>query len=260
VSARIRLGVIDRHPLFRAGVIYSLGMVGDCQVVGEGSSLDDALRIAAEAQPHVLLIDSHAAFQEQGLDRLTLKFPDTRLIVLTTAVDREQVTAALQAGAAGYVLKGLSAAQLVESIRRVHRGERYIDPSLAGALLSRPVPTKPDPFSRLTPREVQVLDRVAQGLSNKEIARQLNLAPATVKHHLTELFGKLEVRSRVELALLNQSRPRELQHLPIAKTVTQDTTHAVEGTSSGGPSATGIRKSRTTITSEVLSAKPCEQL
>jgi len=210
MSARIRLGVIDHHPLFRAGVIYTLGMAGDCEVVAEGAGESAALRIAAEHGPDVLLLDLHSDFSTEAVRRLASEFPAMRTLIFTVMADEEQVVAALQAGAAGYMLKGASGAELVESIRRVHRGEPYVDPTLAATLLGTTLrrQAKPDRFSTLTLREEQMLDCVTRGLSNKEIARQLALSEKTVKHYVSGLFDKLEVRNRVEAAILGQRRPR----------------------------------------------------
>jgi two-component system, NarL family, nitrate/nitrite response regulator NarL len=211
MSARIRLGVVDHHPLFRAGVTYTLAMAGDCDVVAEGAGQGDALRIAAEHAPNVLLLDLHADFSVEAVRRLATEFPAMRTMIFTVVADEDQVVAALRAGAAGYMLKGASGAELVESIRRVHRGEFYVFPSLAAALLGTTLrrEVKPDRFSTLTLREEQVLDCLTRGLSNKEIARQLALAEKTVKHYVSELFDKLEVRNRVEAAILGQGRPRQ---------------------------------------------------
>jgi two-component system, NarL family, nitrate/nitrite response regulator NarL len=207
MSARIRLGVVDQHPLFRAGVIHTVASAADCEVVAEGAGQADAFRIVAERSPDVLLFDPHSEFRAEAVQRLASGFPTTRTIIFTVNAERAQVLTALQAGVAGYMLKGASGSELVQSIRRVHAGEHYVDPSLGAMLLMVPLQmTKPDPFSRLTKREDQVLRCLSTGLSNKEIARQLNVSEKTVKHHVTELFGKLQVRNRVEAAMLGQGR------------------------------------------------------
>jgi two-component system, NarL family, nitrate/nitrite response regulator NarL len=210
MSARIHVGVVDAHPLFRAGVIYTLTLAGHFEVVAEGASQGDALRIAAEKAPHVLLFDPHSDFSVESVRRLATEFPATRTLLFTVVAKEDQVVAALRAGAAGYLLKGASGTDLAESIRRVHSGERYVDPALGWMLLSKTVQghVKPDRFATLTLREEQVLDCLTRGLSNKEIARQLDISDKTVKHYVTKLFDKLEVRNRVEAAMLGQSRPR----------------------------------------------------
>jgi two-component system, NarL family, nitrate/nitrite response regulator NarL len=210
MSARIRVGVVDHHPLFRAGVIHTLSMAGDCDVVGEGAGLNDALQIAADHAPDILLLNVHDDFSEEGVRRLTTGFPAMRTLVFTVIADEGQVVAALKAGASGYMLKGASGAELVESIRRVHRGESYLDPSLAAKLFTMAIRRegKPNRSSTLTVREEQVWECLTRGLTNKNIARQLNLSEKTVKHYVTELFEKLNVRNRVEAALLGTDRAR----------------------------------------------------
>jgi two-component system, NarL family, nitrate/nitrite response regulator NarL len=210
MSARIRLGLVDHHPLFRAGVAHVLTEAADCEVVAEGAGPSDALRIAAENAPDVLLLDLHSELNADLVRRLATEFPAVRTMIFTVAADGEQVVAALQAGAAGYLLKGASGANLVDSVRRVHRGELYVDPSLGGALLRRPARLEParDRFTTLTIREEQVLACLTKGFSNKEIARHLELSEKTIKHYVSELLEKLEVRNRVEAAILGQDRTR----------------------------------------------------
>jgi two-component system, NarL family, nitrate/nitrite response regulator NarL len=210
MTSKIHIGVIDSHPLFRAGVVHTLAMAADCQVVGEGAGLNDALRIAADCAPHIMILDLHSDFSADAVRALATGFPSMRTMILTVVSDEGQVVAALQAGAAGYMLKGASMTELVEGIRRVHQGESYVFPSLAAAIVFRTLrrETKPDRFSMLTTREEQVWECLTRGLSNKQIARQLDLAEKTVKHYVTILFEKLEVRNRVEAAILGQGRSR----------------------------------------------------
>jgi two-component system, NarL family, nitrate/nitrite response regulator NarL len=207
-GAGLRVAVIDAHPLFRAGVIHTLAIAGDCEVVAEGAGQHDAFRIAAEHAPNLLLLDLHSDFSVEVVRRLATEFPAMRTMIFTVMADGDQVVEALRAGAAGYMLKGASGAELVESVHRVHRGELYVDPSLGAALLGRPVrvDAKADRFSTLTTREDQVLDWLTCGLSNKEIARKADLSEKTVKHYVSQIFDKLEVRNRVEAALLGHKR------------------------------------------------------
>jgi two-component system, NarL family, nitrate/nitrite response regulator NarL len=207
MSKRIRVGVVDHHPLLRAGVIHTLANASDCEVVAEGVGQADALRIAADHAPDVLLLDLHGDLSLEVVQRLATEFPMTRVMIFTVVAEQDQVVTALRAGIAGYMLKGASAAELVESIRRVHRGESYVFPSLAAALLTRPLHDA-KPTSNLTKRQEEVWDCLSRGLSNKEIARRLDLAEKTVKHYVTILFGELQVRNRVEAALLGQARLR----------------------------------------------------
>jgi DNA-binding NarL/FixJ family response regulator len=196
--------------MFRVGVGHILTKAIGCEVVAEGAGAEDALRIARQHAPDVMVVDFHAEFSTDTVRRLSVECPHMRVLILTVLADENQVVTALQAGAAGFMLKGASGPELVESIRCVHRGESYIYPSLAARLLqvSGHGRARSDRFSALTLREEQILDYLARGLSNKEIGRELNLSDKTVKHYLTTMFEKLEVRNRVEAALLGQTRER----------------------------------------------------
>ena len=192
--------------MFRAGVIHAVAKEGDCEVVAEGAGEQDALRIATEFAPDVLLIDLHSEFKGETVQRLATGFVATRIMIFTAVEDAEAVVSALRAGAAGYMLKRASGLELVESIRRVHRGERYVYPPLAAKLLTFTPSPERDRFSALSARERQVLDDLARGLSNKEIARRLDLNEKTVKHYVSEILAKINARNRVEAAMLYRRR------------------------------------------------------
>jgi two-component system, NarL family, nitrate/nitrite response regulator NarL len=140
-------------------------------------------------------------------------FPVIKLVMLTVSEDEDDVTAALRAGARAYVLKGVAARELVRIMRAVASGEVYVTPSLAASLLFELSGGKvgshaASPLDDLTERERQILERVAAGDSNKEIGAQLHLTEKTVKHHMTNILQKLQVRNRVEAALLARSGER----------------------------------------------------
>jgi len=131
--------------------------------------------------------------------------PKTQIVMLTASEEGDDLMAAVKAGARGYVVKGAGAGEIVAAVLAASRGEAYITPKMAGNLLREMTQkTSNDPLSELTERELQVLELVARGLSNKEVGAQLNLAEKTVKHYLTSVLQKLHVRSRVEAALLAQ--------------------------------------------------------
>jgi DNA-binding NarL/FixJ family response regulator len=139
----------------------------------------------------------------QAAGRIAAACPATKIVMLTVSEDEDDLLAAMKAGARGYVLKGVSARELAAVLRAVNAGEVYVAPSLAWSLLrelSEPRPS--DPLAELSTRERQVLELVASGLSNQEIGLQLGLAEKTVKHYMTNILTKLQVRSRVEAALL----------------------------------------------------------
>ena len=203
-----RIAVIDPHPLYRVGVVHLLSKVSGLELVAEGAGPEDAFRIARQYAPDILILNLEAEFSVETLARLAGEFPAMRTLILTVLADENQVGAALRAGVAGYMLKEASGAELIESIRRICQGESYVYPSLAARLLRLAVhrQAKADPFSCLTAREAQILDCLARGLSNKEISREMELSEKTIKYYVGTLLEKLQVRNRVEAALLGQSR------------------------------------------------------
>jgi two-component system, NarL family, nitrate/nitrite response regulator NarL len=204
----LHVAIVDDHPLFREGVAHTLRAHPDIEIVGEGASAADALRIAADRLPDVMLLDvSMPGGGVEAARQIAAAFPVIRIVMLTVSENEENVTAALRAGARAYVLKGVSARELVGVLRAVGAGEVYVTPALAASLLTdsgRGAATgrRSGLVDELTDRERQILERVAEGDSNKEIAAQFGLSEKTVKHHMTNILQKLQVRNRVEAALL----------------------------------------------------------
>jgi two-component system nitrate/nitrite response regulator NarL len=202
----IRVIVADDHPLFRDGVVNSLRAAGDITVEGEASNADEALALAREHLPDLALLDITMPGGGIAAARaIAQSCPATKIVMLTVSEDEDDLLGALKAGASGYVLKGVSARELTAILRAVYSGEAYVTPALAGQLLremSRP--RTAGPLDELTAREREVLELVASGRSNSEIGQTLGLAEKTIKHYMTNLLGKLQVRSRVEAALLAQ--------------------------------------------------------
>jgi DNA-binding NarL/FixJ family response regulator len=202
----IRAIVADDHPLLRDGVVNLLRAAGDFAVVGEASDAPTAVRLAREHLPDLALLDITMPGNGLGAAReIADACPATKIVMLTVSEDEDDLLGAMKAGARGYVLKGIASRDLVAILRRVLDGDVYVNPSLAGHLL-REMSKRP-PVSlldELTPREREVLQLVAAGRSNAEIGRELNLTEKTVKHYMTNILGKLQVRSRVEAALLAQ--------------------------------------------------------
>ncbi|WP_162560462.1 LuxR C-terminal-related transcriptional regulator [Methylobacterium durans] len=206
----IRAVVIDSDPLFRTGVAYTLNGEADIAVVGEGASASDAFRLAADLKPSVIVLDiGILGGGAEAVETLVAHCADVKILMLTSIVDDQQVCAAMQGGAWGYVLKGVSGPELVQSVRVIHRGERYVTPALAARLFAKPRNPAPRPeqtlFSSLTGREEQILTLLAEGLSNKEIGGRLEISEKTVKHYLTIILDKLNVRNRVQAALVASS-------------------------------------------------------
>ena len=203
----IRIAIVDDHPLFREGVARSLGEIGGFEVVGEGASAEDAERLVAAMRPDIVLLD--ISMPGGGLTaaaNIMAGNPGQKVVMLTVSEANADVAQALNAGARGYVLKGVGSKALAEILSNVAAGESYVSPTLSARLLSdlllQPTTRKADPIQQLTGRETDILRLVAEGLSNKEVAARLSLQEKTVKHHMTRVLAKLNVRNRTEAALL----------------------------------------------------------
>jgi two-component system nitrate/nitrite response regulator NarL len=202
----IRIAVIDDHPMFRGGTVGVLKGADGIEVVGEGATASDAVAIARERIPDVMLLDLN--LPGGGLNAvasITRACPKVRIVVLTASEDEQDVTTALQAGVRGYILKGSSGHEVVETVRAIVRGESYVAPNLAARLLikegKRIKPIVDNNLRDLSSREEEVFALVSQGRSNKEVARSLKCTERTVKHHMTNIMQKLNVRNRVEAVL-----------------------------------------------------------
>jgi DNA-binding NarL/FixJ family response regulator len=204
---KIKIAVVDDHPLFREGVISSFREIEGFEIVGEGGSRDDAVRLVEETCPDVILID--ISMPGNGLDAISKSLehcPHIKIVMLTVSEASENIARALKLGAKGYVLKGIGSRGLVEVVRTVAAGGSYVSPALSAQLiegLSKPIEAaeRPQSMSDLTDREQEVLNLVASGLSNKRVARELDLHEKTVKHHMTRILAKLKVTNRTEAAL-----------------------------------------------------------
>jgi len=206
VREKVRVAVIDPYPLFRQGIMQTIMHADQLSLVAEGATWLDAQRAAGEHHPDVLIIDI-GGLPDGGVDGVQefLKVaPACKLVVLTSLDDVPSVSKALAAGIQGYILKGVTGAELVEAIATIHSGQPYITPKLASRLLTEarggPLSAirEPIPKLELSYREQQVLIRISRGLTNKEIASQLGLNERTIKHYLTQLFKKMQVRNRLQ--------------------------------------------------------------
>ena len=211
----IRILIADDQALFREGLHTLLSVHADLEVVGEAGNGEEALRVAAVEHPDVILMDVQMPVLDgvAATRRLRAEQPACRVIMLTTFDDDEYVFEGLRAGAVGYLLKDAPSARLVEAIRAAARGESFLQPSVAAkvvaefARLAEHPPLAGDKLAEpLTEREVEILRRVAQGDTNKDIAASLFLAEGTVKNHVTSILGKLGVSSRLQAV----NRAREL--------------------------------------------------
>jgi two-component system nitrate/nitrite response regulator NarL len=204
MSEPIRVIVADDHPMFRAGVAASLDAADDVELVGQAGDARGALALAREHLPDIALLDVNMPGSGLAAARdITTACPATRVVMLTVSEDEDDLLAAMKAGASGYVLKGAGAGELIDVLRAVNAGEVYVAPALAWQMLREmSKPRDSNPLDDLTPREREVLELVAQGFTNLEIGERLTLAEKTIKHYMTNILGKLQVRSRVEAALL----------------------------------------------------------
>ena len=204
----VRVVIIDDHPLFREGVAATLVSGGDLEVVGEGASAADALALATSLLPDLMLLDLNLPGGGLSAARqVASACPVTKIVMLTFSEEESDVLASLKAGARGYILKGVSGQELRRIVRGVQAGEVYITPTLAAGVLMEMAGSDrqaQNPLNDLTPRERQILEGVASGHSNKEIGRDLDISEKTVKHYMTNVLQKLQVRNRVEAALLAQ--------------------------------------------------------
>lgn len=211
MTKEIQVAIVDDHPLFREGVSQLLARAAGVEVVAEGATAREALNIAREVVPDVMLLDlrlpDHGAVAASTIVR---EHPAVRIVILTASNCDGDVAAMLEVGVHGYLLKGSSGQEIVRAVRRVGAGEFYVMPSLAARLLMEKRPTEQKmsdgPEGLLSSREEAILGEVSKGLTNKEIARSLSLREKTVKHYMTNIMQKLGVRNRLEAVLVGQAR------------------------------------------------------
>lgn len=204
----IRVVVVDDYPMVRTGITAMLDTTDDIELVGVAADGEEALRVCAEAHPEVVLMDIQLPHMDgiTAIEELHRRDPELQVLVLTTFSDERLVREALQAGAAGYLLKEVDRGTLAEAIRAVRRGRLTLSPTATQALIHamtmapESVLAKSD--TQLTERELQVLTLVIDGQRNKEIADRLVITPATVKYHIQRLFLKLGVSTRTELVVV----------------------------------------------------------
>ncbi|HEV2654033.1 MAG TPA: response regulator transcription factor [Ktedonobacteraceae bacterium] len=206
----VRVLIVDDQELFREGLHILLSVQPGLQVVGEARNGEEALNMAVALKPDVILMDLRMPILDgvAATRRLQSTRPESKVIVLTTFDDDEDVFEGLRAGAVGYLLKDVPSEKLVEAIRAVARGESFLQPSIVGKVVaefarlssSRSSSAQPliDPLSE---RELEILHLLSQGASNKEIAERLVITVGTVKNHVTNILGKLGVRDRTQAAL-----------------------------------------------------------
>ena len=202
-----RILLVDDHPLFRDGVRAALASADDLEVVGEAETVGEAVALAAELSPDVVLMDLGLP-DGSGIDAtraILAAAPAVRVLVMTMTSDDEAVVAAMRAGARGFVVKGSGRADLLRSVRSVADGQAVFGPDVADRLTAyfsslASVPGR-DAFPQLTEREREVLELMARGFDNRRIARELFLSDKTVRNHVSNVMAKLEAEDRAEAVL-----------------------------------------------------------
>jgi len=216
----MKILIAEDHPLFRSGVRNLLNTTGDLEVVGEASNGDDALALAEQLQPDLILMDIRMPGLN-GIETTRLikeRFPRIEVLILTMFRDDQSVFTAMRAGAKGYVLKDADEDELLQSIRRVGGGGAVFSSDIAERMIhyfsashaETDTSTKHPAFAELTKREAEILTRMAEGETNQQIAARLHISPKTVANNVSSILSKLQVADRHEAKrLLEQSRKNE---------------------------------------------------
>lgn len=202
----IRLLICEDQTLVRQGLVAMLGLEPEIEVVGEAANGVEAVDKAGELKPDVALVDVRMPIMDgvEATRTITSKFPSTRVIILTTYDYEEYLFEGVKAGAMGYVLKDTAAPDLVDTIRRVHQGETFIQPTVASKILfeyargsATRAPANPA-YEPLNDREIEIISLLSQGMANREVADQLALAEGTVRNYVSNILSKLHAANRVQ--------------------------------------------------------------
>lgn len=216
MSDKIHVVIADDHTLFREGLAGIISGAEDFEVVGQAGTMQEAVQLARDLLPDIILLDID--MPGGGLEAARIvaeECPVTRIAILTSSEEDDHLIGALKIGARAYILKGVAARELIRILLAIWAGESYVPPMLAASLLleMREAHSQQkqaaSPLDELTPREREILEGLAAGLSNKEIGEKLFLSEKTVKHYMTNVLQKLQVRNRVEAALLAQKEMKK---------------------------------------------------
>lgn len=210
----ISILIADDHPIFRQGLALTLGEAEDFRLCAEVGTAEDAYRSTIEMRPDLLLLDlSMPGGGQSVIEQIVREAPDTHVVVLTASEDSVDLSAAISAGASGYIVKGIGGRSLINILRDIRDGQHYITPSLAtrvlgelaqgsgGEIEAPHARARRERLEALTPREREIMALVAKGSSNRRIAEQLGIEEKTVKHHMTRILAKLKAANRTEAAM-----------------------------------------------------------
>ncbi|MEH2027087.1 response regulator transcription factor [Nostoc sp.] len=206
----IKVLLVDDQSLIRQGLRALLELEPDLEIVGEAENGEQAINLVAELQPDVILLDIRMPIMDgvAATREIQKRFAKTKILVLTTFDDDEYVSAALKNGAMGYLLKDTPSEELAVAIRAVHKGYTQLGPGIVKKLLTQfshvasiQSPPVPSSLTELTPREKEVLQLIATGASNREIAQELYISEGTVKNHVTNILNRLNLRDRTQAAI-----------------------------------------------------------
>jgi DNA-binding NarL/FixJ family response regulator len=202
-QGQIRVFIVDDHTLVRHALRDLLTAESDIELIGEAATLDEARVGIADQEPDVVLLDLR--FPEgNGLDLcIELRDGPSQVLVLTSSADPREVLDAVEAGASGYLLKSADVEEYLQAVRAVAGGRSVVDPSVMGHLLERiRSPSTADRLGSLSAQELRILEHLAEGLSNRDIAERIGAAEKTVKNHVSTILRKLELENRTQAALL----------------------------------------------------------
>jgi DNA-binding NarL/FixJ family response regulator len=203
-SSRIRVLLVHDHAVVRMRLRAFFDLLPDIEVVGEAADGSEGVAMARRLLPDVVLMDLLMPNMDgvTAIGRIKSELPETEIVTMTSFIEEEQVTAALEAGASGYVLKDAEAEEVAQAIRAAHAGEVHLDPQVARLLAQRMrARREPEPVEPLTEREKDVMRLLAQGLSNKEIGARLFITERTARTYVSNILGKLGLASRTQAAL-----------------------------------------------------------
>ena len=203
-AAPIRVLLVDDHTVVRSGLRTFFDLLDDIEVVGEASDGSEGVAMTRRLKPDVVLMDLLMPNMDgvTAIGRIKAELPETEIVTMTSFIEEEKVTAALEAGASGYVLKDAEAEEVAQAIRAAYNGEVHLDPAVSRLLAQRLRQRREaEPVEPLTGREKEVLAQLAKGASNKEIAYELGITERTARTHVSNILGKLGLASRTQAAL-----------------------------------------------------------